>query len=315
MSLQRLKDTFYHLFHPQASNNHRPLVLHADSLLVLSSIVVVFGLSLGIMRGLPGTMGLVLGFSSSITPTQVIDQINQKREELNLKPLTLNPQLSQAALAKATDMFEKQYWAHYAPDGTSPWSFIKNSGYKYTVAGENLARDFFETSDMVDAWMNSETHRENIVNPKYQETGIAVVDGSLQGVDTTLVVQLFGSTTAQIAEKPTSVGEKITYEVATQELPAGDLSKEMDKSRRNEVLAASFTDLSVFKDPILLSPIHLSKAFFLAVIMMIISVLFYDTIIIERRQTVRLVGKNIAHISLFFMVFFLVLFFKGGLVR
>src|SRR5258708_28336998 len=90
-------------------------------------------------------------------------------------------------------MFANQFWAHVAPDGTSPWQFFKNAGYQYYSAGENLARDFSNTSDMMAAWMASPTHRANIVNGRFREIGVAVVDGRLLGSDTTLVVQLFGT--------------------------------------------------------------------------------------------------------------------------
>ena len=90
-------------------------------------------------------------------------------------------------------MFTDQYWAHTAPDGTEPWTFMHQMGYQYVVAGENLARDFGQTDEMVSAWLASPTHRANIMNPKYQEIGIAVIDGVLEGYETTLVVQMFGT--------------------------------------------------------------------------------------------------------------------------
>ena len=90
-------------------------------------------------------------------------------------------------------MFNKQYWAHTAPDGKEPWDFMSEAGYSYQVAGENLARDFSTTSAMVAAWMASPTHRANIMNGRYTEIGIAVINGTLEGVETTLVVQMFGT--------------------------------------------------------------------------------------------------------------------------
>ncbi len=94
---------------------------------------------------------------------------------------------------KATDMFARNYWAHYGPDGTTPWSFITNSGYEYEYAGENLAKNFMFSDGVVQAWMESPTHRENILRNEYTEIGYAIQNGVLNGEETTLVVQMFGT--------------------------------------------------------------------------------------------------------------------------
>ena len=67
-------------------------------------------------------------------------------------------------------MIAKNYWAHNAPDGASPWSFFKNVGYRYLYAGENLARDFGDSASVVNAWMNSPTHRDNLLSGRYRKS-------------------------------------------------------------------------------------------------------------------------------------------------
>jgi hypothetical protein len=109
-------------------------------------------------------------------------------------------------------MFKLQYWAHYGPNKESPWQFILQSGYTYAYAGENLAKGFSDSQSVHDAWMASPTHRANIMDPQFQEVGIATVKGNLLGAEVFLVVQMFGSPTYQInegSEKHPSV--KITY--------------------------------------------------------------------------------------------------------
>jgi len=96
-------------------------------------------------------------------------------------------------MAKAQDMFAKNYWAHTAPDGTTGWSFISAAGYNYTAAGENLAKGFYTSSAVIDGWMASPTHKENVLSPQYKDAGYAVVDGVLQGDEVTLVVALYGT--------------------------------------------------------------------------------------------------------------------------
>ncbi len=343
MSLMWLLNTIAHLFHPRRSNYHRPRILHPDALIALMVIAIGFtGLVYG-WTSLPGETGRVLGFASSISPNQVIEQTNAQRISSGLSPLTTNSLLNAAALAKGQHMFANQYWAHTAPDGTSPWTFIRNSGYSYQVAGENLARDFSDTGGMVQAWMASPTHQANIMNTRYQETGVAVIDGTLQGVETTLVVQMFGTPQSLAAVKPKpTVGPTAPATVSIEEAapilvspkpttqptsaPAELVSSAPTEPEPVEpepeatvfpggnVLAGALVPQGSIIVPPLFTPLQLLKAFFLGLIMMIVLTLIYDTAIIGHRSILRLVGKNLAHLTLWFVVAFLLLFFKGGIV-
>ena len=267
--------------------------------------------------------GGVLGYSSTITQQKVAEKTNEERRKLGLSELTVNEVLAKAAEDKARDMFQAQYWSHYSPSGKSPWDFMKAEKYVYSVAGENLARDFLETDDMMKAWMNSPTHRENIVNPRYHDIGIAVVNGRLNGVETTLVVQMFGTqlngsvASAQLGQ----AGERIEIEEVPIPQQAGILketfvpdSGEVSPDTTKPILALSLQSLTLNPQSPLLSPLRVLKAIFLAIIILVLSVLVYDFVIAENRQTVRFVGKNFGHIALFLAIFFLVLLFKGGVV-
>ena len=130
---------------------------------------------------------------------QIVSLTNQKRAENGLPPLSFNGQLATAASQKAGDMFANNYWAHNSPAGKTPWSFISAAGYKYVYAGENLARDFSDASAVVNAWMNSPSHKENILDKNFREIGVAVADGKLDGHEGILVVQMFGSAISQAA--------------------------------------------------------------------------------------------------------------------
>jgi hypothetical protein len=330
--MQSVKEAVLHLFHPRYSNHHRPRILHPEGFAVLCLFVLIFSLGLKNISSAILNYRHILGFSSTISVDGVIAGTNAQRTKLGLQSVTYNPVLSLAAEAKAKDMFEHQYWAHYSPAGKTPWDFMKNSGYRYVVAGENLARDFLDTDDMVSAWMNSPTHRDNLVNPRYQDIGVAVVNGTLNGTETTLVVQMFGSvtrsvastnsvtTTAQIQVTPLP-SQPVLAETDTQtieqtkaeQLPQQTIATVENESAQEQVLAESLLRLTQAPPP-LLSPLHVSKAFFLAIIILVVMVLVYDTIIIDSYQTVRFVGKNLAHIALFSVIFFLVLLFKGGVI-
>ena len=101
--------------------------------------------------------------------------------------------LAQAAQKKAEDMAAKGYFAHVSPDGKTPWYWLDAVGYKYTYAGENLAINFTDSSDVETAWMNSPEHHANIVKPEYTQIGIGTAQGMYQGQQTTFVVELFAT--------------------------------------------------------------------------------------------------------------------------
>lgn len=306
--------TFRHLFHPQRSNNHRPKILHPDALFVLVALVFSSWLVLYPTHFLNNSLGMVLGFASNITADDVIRQTNQERAKQGLPPLKANAALSQGALAKAQNMFSQQYWAHVSPNGTQPWQFFQDAHYKYSVAGENLARDFSQTTDMIAAWMASPTHRKNILDARYQEIGIAVVDGTLLGEQTTLVVQFFGTPMTGQAQIDTA-GQKTIAKPAPAARPAEiTFAEPTQPFTRQEVLASTVMPITQLRTPILFSPLQISKIFFLAIILLISGTLIYDSFIMNHRNTVRLVGKNFAHLTLLLVTAFLLLLFKGGVV-
>jgi hypothetical protein len=203
-----LRRTFAHLFHPRRSNNHRPKVLHPESIGIFAclTLLFVFAVKPGVLV-LARQTGQVLGYATSINASEVVTRTNTERAKSGLPALVINEKLNQAAAAKAQHMFDNHYWSHIAPDGTEPWYFFRKANYSYRVAGENLARDFSTTDEMVSAWMASPTHKANLVNNKYSEIGVAVVNGQLLGSDTTLVVQLFGSPLSTLPSQPNQAGK------------------------------------------------------------------------------------------------------------
>ncbi len=128
-----------HFFIPHEKNNHKAGLLSNRGLVILALTVVVFQF---LLRIFPASNINILGYAANISPEEVIRLTNEKRVQIGLNELTYNPVLSQAALAKGNDMLAKDYWAHVSPDGTEPWFFFSQAGYKYRYAGENLARDF-----------------------------------------------------------------------------------------------------------------------------------------------------------------------------
>lgn len=188
--MKKIVDGIAHLFTPQANNNYRAKLLHHD----LLTVYLVFAIILtAAVAHLQNTQGSIMGFATDISPQKLFELTNRERENNGLAALKYNDELAQAAKKKAENMFENNYWAHYGPNGETPWDFILDSGYEYEFAGENLAKNFLFSDGVVSAWMDSPTHKDNILRKEYTEVGFAVVNGVLEGEDTTLVVQMFGT--------------------------------------------------------------------------------------------------------------------------
>ena len=135
----RLFRVLFHWLVPHEGNNHRAKALHHDALFAYVLMLCVFNLGLRVLhKAAPD----VLGYATDIRVDQLLKDTNDRRNEAGLSPLTLNSKLSDAAAAKAADMFANNYWAHNSPLGKTPWDFILASGYTYTMAGENLAKNF-----------------------------------------------------------------------------------------------------------------------------------------------------------------------------
>jgi len=142
---------------------------------------------------------------STILPAVVTEATNSARAEEGIVPLSRNPQLDEAARLKAEDMAQKNYFSHWSPDGVSPWYWFEEAGYSYLHAGENLAVHFTDSSAVVEAWLRSPTHRDNILNSKYTEIGIGTARGEYEGYDTVFVVQMFGSPASSISTSEAGV--------------------------------------------------------------------------------------------------------------
>jgi uncharacterized protein YkwD len=123
----------------------------------------------------------------------VVAAMNRERAARGLSPLRLNEQLSLAAGDRIGDMFAKRYFAHVSPDGIQPFTWARQRGYRYRTIGENLAVGFRGTT-VVDGWMRSPVHRENVLGRSFDEVGIAIADGSPRnGYRGPTVVALYGS--------------------------------------------------------------------------------------------------------------------------
>ena len=131
-------------------------------------------------------------YASSVNAGALISLTNQARVKAGLSQLNQNTKLSQAATLKSQNMIDKDYFAHNSPEGLNSWHWFRSVGYSYRVAGENLAIDFSDSESLFTAWMNSPTHKANIMDPQFSDIGIAVIAGEFQGHQSIAVTQMFG---------------------------------------------------------------------------------------------------------------------------
>ncbi|MDP2933287.1 MAG: CAP domain-containing protein [bacterium] len=136
---------------------------------------------------------------SPLTPSRTIDAktiilaTNQARALTGLSELAESKELDTAALEKAQDMQIQRYFAHQSPEGTSPWYWIEKNDYTFAIAGENLAINYNNVQELMTAWLESPSHRENILNPKFLDLGVGVRQFSIGSKNYTVIVQMFGA--------------------------------------------------------------------------------------------------------------------------
>lgn len=287
---------FRHLFTPHYTNNYRAKVLSHSFLAVFVVAFLVFSVTIVIGRQ---THPEVLGISYSISETDLLADTNKERVAKGMSPLTLSLELNDAARRKASFMFEKNFWAHFAPDGTTPWSFIKSSGYEYVFAGENLAKGFTSSQDVVNAWMNSPSHKENLLSPKYKDVGFAIQEGNLTGEDTVLVVQMFGAPYVTITDGTSVQGSPPSSQIASENIEAQKPEQQVSATQ-HEVI-----------NPVVNTP-SVTKSFSIVFLVFIITMLILDLVIVERKKIPRIVGHNLDHIIILVLFLVFILLEKSG---
>lgn len=190
------KKDFHHWFIPHKHNDYRPHAFRHWMLTLYSFIL----LSAQVIFGVAYVSGPSLAAGDATAIKQdVIALTNNERQENNLNSLSENVSLDQAAEAKLNDMFQENYWEHVSPEGKQAWDFINATDYQYVYAGENLARGFVDAKTAMKAWMNSPSHKKNILNSEYQDIGVAVGYGKINDKSTVLIVQMFGAQAKAVA--------------------------------------------------------------------------------------------------------------------
>jgi uncharacterized YkwD family protein len=106
---------------------------------------------------------------------KVVDLTNQERAKNGLAALKVDTTLSKLAREKSRDMSVNGYFSHTSPTYGSPFDMMKQYGITYRAAGENIAMGQRTPEEVVQAWMNSEGHRKNILSSNFTHIGVGYV--------------------------------------------------------------------------------------------------------------------------------------------
>jgi len=213
-------------------------------------VLVFFGLIFGV--GLPGkstplNRSGVLAYATEMSTSGLLSGTNTERANNGgLAALTLNSQLASAAQAKANDMVARNYWSHNTPDGKEPWTFMDAAGYNYQKAGENLAYGFATSSDTITGWMNSPSHRDNILDPVYREVGFGFANApSYVGTgQETVVVAMYGNPATVVQAAPPAPSS------APASSPATVKSASNTNSSSNQPAEAAAQPITIVQDTV-----------------------------------------------------------------
>jgi hypothetical protein len=235
-------------FIPHHGNGHHPHVLRHHVLVGYSALLVLvkaIGLTAAVI--LPSLQAS----ASAITADRIIALTNATRQGIGLPTLKANEQLMQAARAKAEDMAVNQYFAHTSPAGLTPWHWIKSYGYKYKTSAENLAVHFNEAEDVQNGWMQSPSHHQNIIDPRFSEIGVGIATADFEGAASTFVVEMFGQPKAAVTPPVVTQTQDAPQDVPATVTPTKEgYNVELTSTNAARVTAKlGTTDVPLKKDP------------------------------------------------------------------
>ncbi len=176
----------------------------------------------------------VLSYATEMSHSNLLAVTNNRRNANGASTLTINSKLNQAAQAKANDMVKRDYWSHNTPDGEEPWIFFDAAGYLYQKAGENLAYGFSSSDATVTGWMNSPSHRDNLLDVSFTEVGFGFANSQNfnDSGNQTVVVAMYGR--PQVLSQNESQGEpaKPTQSTEVSQTPTPEPEPTLDQAEQ-----------------------------------------------------------------------------------
>ena len=301
-------------FVPHEKNEHRPHFLRHESTLVCLLIVII--IELGFLAQVFVVFDKT-NFLAAVLPGTLTALANEERADNGFASLKTSEILTRAAQLKANDMATRGYFAHVSPDGKTPWYWLDQVGYRYSMAGENLAINFSQSEDVSRAWMNSPSHRANILKDNYTEIGIAVATGTYQGRKTVFVAQFFGTPLnlpvtqtpqiAQVSQASISTQTEISNEEVLGEANAPKTESVTEVKPNNNTKASSATQsrIRTLLGKLFTSPLKYSNYIFAIVAGVLILVLILAIFIKSEIQHPAMLARGVALVSVIIFLFYL----------
>lgn len=172
---------------------------------------------------------------------EVVNLTNQFRAEHGLKPLSIDLDLTEAAQRHSEDMAYQDYFSHTGKDGSMPWERALGAGYESWMVGENIAAGFSSPQAVVKGWINSEGHRANMLNSKYNEIGVGYfyMEDDVGEVNyRTYWGQLFGTGEIEAANPASAVTQSTSVPSTSSAPSASSPSPSVASGAQDETLIA-----------------------------------------------------------------------------
>jgi len=202
-----------HFFIPHAENNYHPHALHHKRILFYGFLGIAVKTIAVITALLLPAQAFVIPEVLVFEQQKIIDLTNEVRSREGVQPLVYAEQLGRSSFHKAGDMARKNYFEHVNPDGKRLRDFLKDVGYSYTVAGENLAVGFSSPEAMVEAWVESPTHFANLIDSDFTDIGVGSAVGMYGTTPALYVAQHFGKPHTNTAVATADPRERVRGEM------------------------------------------------------------------------------------------------------
>lgn len=255
-----IKNLFRDFLIPCKENGFKPRILETQFFFILLGFLV--GLKILTLLSFWGNLGATI--FNQVSQDDLYVLTNETRASNGVGKLQASSKLEAVAQLKLADMFQNNYFAHTSPVGIEPWHWFDKANYAYRMAGENLAMNFMSSSEVLNAWLNSESHRKNLLLNEFQETGIAVGSGIINGQQTIVVVQEFGMPrTPALAVQTKSIPKispSITPKSSTTPIPSIAFTPSLTSAPKLTLMPSIVPTPSLTPKPIVkVDPISLRK--------------------------------------------------------
>ncbi len=198
---------FKNHFIPHAGNNYHPHLLHTKRAIFYSAFFLALKCIIFITVLAIPSQAYLAPDVLAVHYSAILDRTNQLRAENGLPALSPANLLTVSANAKAEDMARNHYFSHFGPSRHTLSYFLDKAGYRYSVAGENLAMGFASGEEVINAWVKSPTHYANLIDTDFNEFGLGIEAGEYSGIPTVFVAEHFGAPLPRAPQLPGAVSE------------------------------------------------------------------------------------------------------------